>query len=172
MNKKIIFLITIFVFICLCIYYFYPEKKLPANSRIDTLVVYKSKRQMLAYSDGIFIKDYTISLGGNPVGKKQFKDDQKTPEGIYSINSKSTISNYHKYLSVSYPGTEDKLNANMHNKEPGGLIEIHGLPNKFGFIAKFQRWYDWTAGCIAVTNEEIDELYASVKVGTRIEIYP
>ena len=154
----------------LSVYYFYPTDKLPANVQIDKLVVLKSKRQLIAYSGGHVVKTYKISLGRQPVGGKEFEGDKKTPEGIYFINDKNPNSGYHKNLGVSYPNENDIENAKRLGKSPGGDIKIHGLRNKTGFIGKFHRWFDWTLGCIAVTNEEMDELYRAVKIGTQIEI--
>lgn len=173
MRKRKIFA-SIFVILLtpLVLYYFYPEQKLPAEIQIDKLVVYKSKRQLLAYSNGRLVKTYKISLGGQPMGDKEFEGDKKTPEGLYFINDKNPNSGYHKNLGVSYPNEEDVAYARQHNKSPGGEIKIHGLRNHTSFLGKFHRWFDWTLGCMAVTNEEIDELYGAVKVGTEIDIRP
>lgn len=158
--------------VTLGIYYFIPEKKLPENSKINRLVVYKSKRIMYAYSGDNLLKSYTISLGKNPVGHKEFEGDNKTPEGIYTINERNANSAYHKNLGVSYPNEADKEFAERYGKSPGGLIKIHGLKNGRGYIGKFHRWKDWTAGCIAVTNKEVDELYKAVIHNAVIEILP
>jgi len=167
--KKMIYIILIIIF-GVVIYYFYPEKKLPKGKIIDKIEVYKSKRKMFVYSDGKLLKTYTISLGRNPVGHKEVEGDFKTPEGIYEINAKNPNSGYHKNLGVSYPNEKDIEHAKSLGKSPGGDIKIHGIRNGSGFISKFQRWKDWTAGCIAVTNDEVDELYESVKIGAKIEI--
>lgn len=156
----------------LTVYYLYPENKLPANSQIDKIVVYKSKRQLLAYSNGKLIKTYKISLGKVPIGDKEFEGDKKTPEGFYTINDKNPNSGYHKNLGISYPNQEDIENAKRLGKPAGGDVKIHGLRNKMGIIGKFHRWFDWTLGCIAITDSEIDELYSAVKIGTPIEIKP
>ncbi len=154
------------------VYYFYLEKPLPQGVVIDRLVVYKSKRKMEAYSNGKIVKTYIVSLGKNPVGHKEFEGDFKTPEGIYSINERNANSAYYKNLGVSYPNEADRMNAEKHGKSPGGLIKIHGLRNDSGFIGKFHRFKDWTAGCIAVTNEEMEELFIAVKNNAVIEILP
>ena len=173
MTKTKIVLLTIPILIIgFSIYYFLPEKKLPANIDIDKLVVYKSKRQLLAFSNGKLIKTYKIALGRQPIGHKQFEGDRKTPEGIYTINDKNPNSGYHKNLGVSYPNQDDIANAKRLGKPTGGDIKIHGLRNKTGYINKLHRWTDWTLGCIALTDQEIDELYKAVKVGTQIEIKP
>ena len=156
----------------LLIYYFYPEDKLPSNAEIDNIVVHKSERKMLVYSNGELLKIYKISLGRQPVGAKEVEGDKKTPEGIYFINDKNPYSGYHKNLGVSYPDKNDIEHAKRLGKPAGGDIKIHGLRNRFGFIGKFHRWSDWTLGCVAVTNSEMDELYRAVKIGAKIEIKP
>lgn len=152
------------------IYYFFPEKKLDTSKKIDKILVLKSKRQLQVYSKGELIKTYKISLGRKPIGTKQFEDDDKTPEGQYIINDKNPNSGYHLNLGGSYPSASDIRFAKSKGKSPGGLIKIHGLKNGRGFIGKFHRFFDWTHGCIAVTNKEVEELYLNIKIGTPIEI--
>lgn len=127
---------------------------------------------MHVYSNQNLVKIYKISLGKNPVGKKEFEGDSKTPEGIYYINDKNHNSSYYKNLGISYPNQSDLKHSKKLGKPVGDGIKIHGLKNGFGYIGKLHRWMDWTAGCIAITNQEIDELYNSVKIGSRIEIKP
>lgn len=148
------------------------ENPLPENAVIDRLVVHKSARTMSAYSGGRLLKTYPVSLGKNPVGHKQFEGDGKTPEGRYRINERNPHSGYHKNLGVSYPNEADQAYAARHGKSPGGLIKIHGIKNGLGFIGRKHLQKDWTDGCIAVTDEEIDELYRSVKHNAEIEILP
>jgi len=168
--KKIKFLLFLFIngFIA---YYYYPEPKLPNGAKIDSIVVFKSKRQLLAYSKGNLLKKYKIALGRQPVGAKQFEGDRKTPEGIYFINDKNPNSGWHKNLGISYPNQNDIENAIAQGKTAGGNIKIHGLQNGKGYIGKFHRFKDWTLGCIALTNEEVDELYNAVIIGAEIKIY-
>ncbi|MCU0431228.1 MAG: L,D-transpeptidase family protein [Cytophagaceae bacterium] len=173
MNKrKSLWLSVSCLLLGLLVYYVCPDDKLPADISIDKLVVYKSKRQLLAYSNGKLIKIYSIALGGQPIGDKELEGDKKTPEGVYFIHDKNPTSGYHKNLGISYPNKEDKANAKRLGKPAGGEVKIHGLRNRMGSIGKFHRWFDWTLGCIAVTNNEMDELYRSVKIGTPIEIKP
>ncbi|MFC4176418.1 L,D-transpeptidase family protein [Flavobacterium gossypii] len=139
---------------------------------MDRIEVFKSKRRMKVYSEGVLLKTYRISLGKNPVGHKQFEGDCKTPEGIYSIDGRNPNSTFHKNLGISYPNEKDLEKAKSLGKPAGGDIKIHGLRNGRGYISKFHRWRDWTAGCIAVTDVEIDELYDAVKIGAEIQIYP
>lgn len=148
------------------------DEALPPNSRIDRLVVFKQLRQMWAYQGQTLVKIYPISLGFQPVGHKQFEGDGKTPEGIYRINERNPHSNYHKNLGISYPNEADKAFAKAQGKSAGGLIKIHGLPNGKGYIDRQHLRKDWTHGCIAVTNAEMDELYHSVQHNAEIDIRP
>lgn len=169
--KKFLILFFIVVF-ALIIYYFIPEKSLPPGSKVDKIVVLKSERKMELYLDGKILKIYKISVGRNPHWDKEFEGDKRTPEGKYFINGKSDVSGYYKNLGVSYPDRIDIQEARSKKLNPGGDIKIHGLKNGHGFIGKFQRWFDWTAGCIALTNDEMDEIYNAVEVGTPIIILP
>lgn len=169
---KIIAAIVVFLAIGLTIYNLYPEPVLKQDTQVDKLIVYKSKRALLAYSGGQLVKSYRISLGAHPIGAKEIEGDLKTPEGLYYINAKNQYSGYHKNLGVSYPNEKDIAHAKSMGKSAGGDIKIHGIRNGFGFIGKLQRCMDWTLGCMALTNTEIDELFAAVPIGTPIEINP
>jgi murein L,D-transpeptidase YafK len=165
----VIFLAAIAI---ISLYYFYPENRLPKDCIIKKIVVIKSKRLMEVYSNDELVKTYKISLGRSPVGDKEFEGDKKTPEGRYVINGKNSKSGFHKNLGISYPNDIDIREAKVNKLNPGGEIKIHGIRNGCGFIGKFQRWMDSTAGCIALTDEEVDELYAAVEIGTPITIVP
>lgn len=169
--KKIL-LVLVIVFFAGLVYNIYPEPKLAENVQIDSLVVFKSQHKMFVYQQGKLLKTYKISLGDNPVGHKEFEGDEKTPEGIYTINAKNPNSGYYKNLGVSYPNKVDLQHAKAIGKPAGGDIKIHGLRNGIGFIGKFQRWFNWTNGCMALTNKEIEELYVAVKIGSKINIKP
>ncbi len=170
MLKRSLISIVFLPIVGLTIYYFFPESKLPSNINIDKMVVFKSRKQLLVYSGGRLVKTYTVSLGFCPVGKKQVDHDGKTPEGQYVINAKNPHSVCHKNLGISYPNQDDVINAKNQGKLPGGDIKIHGLSNGRGFIGKFHRWRNWTDGCIALTNAEVDDLYDHTAIGTLIEI--
>ncbi len=169
---KIVKIISFILCLFLVIYYFFPEETLDTSKPIDKLIVLKSKRKLTVFSNGEKLKTYTISLGRQPKGKKQFEGDRKTPEGTYFIDSKNPKSKYHLNLGISYPNKSDISYATQQEKSPGGLIKIHGIRNGFGFIGKFHRFFDWTLGCIALTNQEVEELYYNVRIGTEIEIKP
>ncbi|HLA55041.1 MAG TPA: L,D-transpeptidase family protein [Flavobacterium sp.] len=170
--QKAMFWIVAILIAGILVYYFYPEKKLPEGTVADRIEIFKSKREMRVYSNGALLKSYAVALGGNPIGHKQYEGDKKTPEGEYTINAKNPNSGYHKNLGVSYPNEIDLAFAQKMGKPAGGDIKIHGLRNGGGLAGKFHRWKDWTFGCIAVTNDEIDELFEAVPIGTPIAIYP
>jgi murein L,D-transpeptidase YafK len=169
---KVLFSVVALLLAATAAWYFYPEKRLPAGTRIDRLVVYKERRTMEAYNGKVLVKEYTISLGREPRGAKQREGDKRTPEGHYIINARNAGSGYHKNLGISYPNAGDRLRARQQGVSPGGDVKIHGLRNGDGYIGKFHRLRDWTAGCIAVTDEEVDELYAHVVPNAEIIIYP
>lgn len=169
---KTIIALLILLSVGLISYNLYPETTLDKNAKVDKLVVYKSKRTLLAYSKGKLLKSYAISLGGHPIGAKEIEGDLKTPEGLYTINDKNQYSDYHKNLGISYPNQKDIAHAKSLGKDAGGDIKIHGLRNGLGFIGKLQRCMDWTFGCMALTNSEIDQLFDAVPIGTPIEINP
>jgi murein L,D-transpeptidase YafK len=143
-----------------------------APKTADRIVILKSSRTMTLMSHGEALKTYKVTLGTVPIGAKQRTGDHKTPEGLYIVDWKNAQSKFHKALHVSYPNAEDRARAKKMGVEPGGEIEIHGLGAKFGWVGALHRAHDWTNGCVAVTNEEIDEIWPLVPVGTVIEIKP
>ena len=145
---------------------------IPENVKIDRLVVYKAQRKMVAFQGDTELKTYVIALGFAPEGHKEFEGDGKTPEGLYTINDRNPNSQYHLNLGVSYPNAKDRAHAKNLGKSPGGDIKIHGLPNGSADFGKFQALADWTHGCIAVTNPEIEELFEKVVDGAVIDIRP
>ena len=143
------------------------EKVRTYNGPSVTLIeVHKAEGKMYLLSGSQVLKDYKIHLGGNPVGPKQFEGDGKTPEGAYLITHRNPRSAYHLSLGISYPNDADIESAKAQNKEPGNDIFIHGANTKGTSDG------NWTAGCIAVTNREIEEIYAMVNPGTQINIFP
>ena len=145
------------------------------ENTVILIQVDKSDRTMNlcnVYGDTLY--SYKIRLGRQPVGQKHFKGDGKTPEGTYHINLKNSKSIAHKSLRISYPNEEDKAYAASKKKHAGGYICIHGTLNKWSKkeAKRIHNTRDWTGGCIAVTNREMDEIYRLIKVGTVIEIKP
>lgn len=139
---------------------------------IDSILVVKHFRHMYVFNNKKLLKIYNISLGQEPVGAKHFKGDLKTPEGLYRIFDKNPYSSCHKNLGISYPNEEDRRYARSHGKPTGGDVKIHGLLNGEEDNAAAYEGTDWTWGCIAVTNADIDELYQHVKLGSPILILP
>jgi murein L,D-transpeptidase YafK len=146
------------------------EAKLKAD--VDSIVVVKRLRQMYVFNSRKLLKVYSISLGEQPVGAKHFKNDRKTPEGIYYITKRNPYSMAHKSLAISYPNDRDRKYARAQGRDTGGDIMIHGILNGYDDQAADFVGVDWTWGCIAVTNEEVDELYEHVRIGSPINIFP
>lgn len=144
---------------------------LPALAQAaDLVLVDKSERKMTLLSQGEVIASYAISLGGSPKGHKTQEGDQRTPEGSYILDYKNEQSSYYRSIHVSYPNAEDKVQAEKRGVSPGGFIMIHGQRNGFGWLSSIIQRFDWTDGCIAITNEEMDEFMNLVAPGTPIEI--
>ena len=146
------------------------KQPIPSAAIIDKVLVDKSERRLQLLSGDKVIKSYHIALGGNPIGHKQQEGDNRTPIGSYTLDYKNEKSGYYRSMHVSYPNAIDKANAKSRGVSPGGAIMIHGQKNGFGALAMLNQQRDWTADCMAVTNNEMDEIMAAVKVGTIIEI--
>lgn len=134
---------------------------------VTWVVVNKAARKMYLMHDDEVLRSYDIGLGFTPEGHKQFEGDGKTPEGTYVINRRNPNSEFHLSLGISYPNTRDRAYAQARGRSPGGDIFIHGRPWKYRKGGR-----DWTAGCIAVPNRHIEEIYAMVRNGTPITINP
>ncbi|KAB0664278.1 L,D-transpeptidase family protein [Oryzomonas japonica] len=139
---------------------------------VDRIVIEKKERRLMLISTGEVLKTYKIALGGNPDGPKERQGDNKTPEGTYVIDGKNKNSQYHQALHVSYPNERDKKRAKELGVSPGGDIMIHGIKTGFSWVGDLQANKDWTKGCIAVTDEEIEEIYKLVPLNTVVEIRP
>jgi murein L,D-transpeptidase YafK len=150
----------------------WPGARLDPALRADRVVVEKSARAMHLLKDGRVLKTYRISLGGNPSGPKRQEGDQRTPEGEYRIDWRKPDSSFHRALHISYPSPADAQRAASAGVSPGGDIMIHGLPNGRGWIGRAHRLLDWTAGCVAVTDREIEEIWNAVPDGTPISLRP
>ena len=140
--------------------------------RADRIVVMKKKRTLELFSQGSVIKTYKVALGGDPVGPKTRQGDHKTPEGVYVLDFRNAHSQFYKSIHISYPNPHDRALARQKGVSAGGDVFVHGLPNGYGVIGAAHRLRDWTDGCIAVTNEEMDEIWKAVPDGTPIEIKP
>ncbi|WP_239113190.1 L,D-transpeptidase family protein [Shimia biformata] len=134
---------------------------------VTRVLVYKENRSMYLMHHDKVLKKYDIGLGFQPSGHKQHEGDGRTPEGAYLIDRRNPNSEFHLSLGISYPNETDRARASAIGKSPGGDIFIHGGPNRYIRGTK-----DWTAGCVAVSDSEIEDIYAMVKTGTPVMIYP
>jgi murein L,D-transpeptidase YafK len=139
---------------------------------VDRLVVYKHERRLVLLSKGKELSSYRVALGSEPVGPKVRQGDHRTPEGLYTLDSRNPNSHFYKAFHISYPAAKDIAAARKLGVSPGGDIMLHGLPKKYGWVGRVQTLHDWTDGCIAVSNEEMDEIWGMVRVGIAIEIKP
>jgi len=145
--------------------------KLP---KIDLVLVKKRDRTLSLISAGVPVRVYSVSLGDDPLGHKQFEGDERTPEGQYVLDWRNPQSHYYKSIHISYPNLDDIAYAEARGENPGGMIMIHGLPNDRNNNLDVRSLLDrdWTDGCIALTNTAMDEVWHLVDNGTPIYIMP
>jgi len=148
------------------------REAIPSQQKADRIVIVKSERTLTLMRGSKVLRTYKVALGGDPVGPKVKAGDKKTPEGEYVIDSKNPKSRFHLALHITYPNAADRERARKLGVSPGGGVEIHGLEPKYAWVGSLHRQINWTAGCIAVTNPEIDEIGLLVPVGTPVEIKP
>ncbi len=147
-------------------------RTLPQTQTVDHILIEKSAHTMKLMHNGEILKTYKVSLSRVPVGPKERAGDHKVPEGQYIVDSKNRQSKFHLALHVSYPNSADRERAKKLGADPGGNIEIHGLDSAYAWVGSLHRTMDWTDGCIAVTNPEIEEIFPLIPVGTPVEIRP
>jgi murein L,D-transpeptidase YafK len=147
-----------------------PETLRPGKA--DKVVVLKGERRLLLLRADRVLGSYGVALGRNPRGEKTSQGDGRTPEGRYVLDWRTPDSRFYRAIHVSYPNSDDRRRARRLGVVPGGDIMIHGLPNGLGEIGAAHLNWDWTEGCIAVTNAEMDEIWAAIDDGTPIEIRP
>lgn len=145
---------------------------LPAQTTVDRIVIEKSRHRLTLYQGQTLVRDYPVSIGRGGLGRKRQEGDKLTPEGSYRVESRNAGSDYHRALKVSYPDAADIAAAEARGVSPGSEIMIHGLRNGFGWWGTWHRRVDWTLGCIALTNPEIEEIWRVVPDGTPIDILP
>ena len=141
-----------------------------AHFKVDLVRVDKSTRTMFLYAGDTLVKEYHVALGGNPKGHKKQEGDNKTPEGSYSLDYKKEDSQFHRAMHISYPNELDIEQAQQKGINPGGFIMIHGQKNGDTKNPKITQRFNWTNGCIALTNTEMDEFLNLVDSGTKIDI--
>ena len=143
----------------------------PLTGPVERIVIDKSDRSMIAMQGGRAVRTYRVALGFAPEGDKAREGDGRTPEGVFHVDRRNAGSAFHRSLGIDYPRPQDRARARAAGVSPGGDIFIHGQPN--GRVAPDMRIVgDWTAGCIAVSDAEIEELFAATPIGTEVEIRP
>lgn len=140
-------------------------------AQVYRIEVLKASRTLRVWQGSVLVVSYGIALGANPVDPKRCQGDQRTPEGVYTVTERKANSAFYRALRLSYPQPDDVARARALGCKPGSAIMIHGLPNGRGYIGSAHRQEDWTDGCIAVTNQEMDHLWRLISVGTHVEIH-
>ena len=148
----------------------WPEVPVDTRYPVTEVVILKAERELILYSGDKPLKVFKVALGGNPVGQKEQEGDGKTPEGEYVISGRNPKSQFHLSLHISYPNADQVARAKQKGTNPGGDIMIHGIRKGLGWVGRGHEFVDWTTGCVAVTNEEIEEIYRSVPDGTKVII--
>jgi murein L,D-transpeptidase YafK len=143
-----------------------------AAEKADLVVVSKSESRLYLERAGRRFASFKVVFGANPKGHKQQEGDERTPEGSYVLDSKNPNSAFHKSIHISYPNAADRAAAKSRGVSPGGDVMIHGQKNGWGWLAPISQLFDWTDGCVALRNSDMDEVWNSVDVGTPIEIRP
>jgi murein L,D-transpeptidase YafK len=160
------------VLLCWLLCGFLAGQAIKPSLRADRVFVLKKERKLELMNSGKVIKTYEVALGGDPIGAKTRQGDHKTPEGVYLLDSRNAHSKFYKSIHISYPNVQDRAAARKNGVSPGGDVFVHGLPNGYRYVGMAHRLKDWTDGCIAVTDEELDEIWQAVPNGTPIEIRP
>lgn len=140
--------------------------------KADRVLVVKSERALYLVRDDHIFASYRIALGRSPIGHKVFQGDGRTPEGLYTLDRRNSGSRFYRSIRISYPSSRDFAEAYKYGDRPGGLVMIHGQASDSGTGYYGSRSWDWTEGCIAVSNAEMDEIWAATDEGTPIEILP
>lgn len=143
-----------------------------AEQTIDLVRILKAEHRLQLLSSGKVLNEFPIALGGNPKSHKTQEGDGKTPEGIYTLDYKKSDSSFYKAFHISYPRAEDIATAKSLGVSPGGAIMIHGQKNGLGWLSFIAQRFDWTNGCVALRDADIDVLWESVTEGTKVEIKP
>lgn len=139
-------------------------------AEVDLVKVDKSENRMYLLDGENVLKEYHVAFGANPKGHKQKEGDERTPEGTYTLDYKKEDSAFYRTMHISYPNEADKESAKKRGESPGGFIMVHGQKNGLGWFAPILQNFNWTNGCIALTNAEMDEFMDLVNVGTPIQI--
>ena len=142
----------------------------PAEQLADCVLVVKSERRLHLLREGEVFASFRVSFGANPEGHKQQEGDERTPEGSYVLDYKNSNSAYSRSIHVSYPNAQDRARAARQGVDPGGQIMVHGQKNGWGWLSPLVQLFDWTDGCIALDDGDMDRVWEGVRAGTPIEI--
>ena len=143
-----------------------------SEQKADFVLVIKSKSRLYLMRKGEAFASFYVTFGTNPKGHKQQQGDGRTPEGRYTLGYKNSNSKFYKSIHISYPNATDRKNAKKRGVDPGGAIMIHGQRNKWGWLSPIAQLFNWTNGCIALSDKNMDAVWKAVNVGTPIEIKP
>lgn len=143
-----------------------------AEPSADLVRVEKANKRLYLINAGKVVREFKVALGGNPTGHKQQEGDQRTPEGRYLLDFKKVDSGYYRAIHISYPNAADSERARKRGVNPGGAIMIHGQMNGFGWLGSLTQRHNWTDGCIALSNDDMEQVWKLVDIGTPIEIVP
>lgn len=143
-----------------------------ADQKADLVLVKKSESRLYLERAGNAFASFKVAFGAKPKGHKERQGDERTPEGKYSLDSKNAGSAFYRSMHVSYPNAQDRAAARARGVDPGGLIMVHGQKNGFGWLSPITQWFNWTDGCIALSNSDMDKVWNAVDVGTPIQIDP
>jgi murein L,D-transpeptidase YafK len=171
-GKKIGLMASGLVLAGLATWNLWPALALPADAKADLVVVHKGTRRLDLYQHGELLKSYSVSLGRHPEGPKRQQGDGRTPEGQYVLDYRKRDSSFYRALHISYPAPADLAAARAQGVEPGGLVMVHGMKNGLGWLGRLHLAFDWTDGCVAVTDREMDEIWRAVPDGTKIVLKP
>lgn len=141
-----------------------------ACADVDLVKIDKSENSMFLMDGEKIVKKYRVALGANPKGHKQYEGDERTPEGVYTLDYINEDSLFYRAMHISYPNEIDRSRAEKNGLSPGGFIMVHGQRNNLGWLSAITQNFNWTNGCIALKNSEMDEFLELVKVGTKIQI--
>jgi murein L,D-transpeptidase YafK len=172
MRATVAFVFSVGLFFCLIALAAPADKSGTTNNPVDRIVIEKSKRTMTLLRQQQEVAVYRVALGRDPIGPKVMQGDNRTPEGLYFVDYKIRKSVYHRALHLTYPNLDDLTRADSLGVSPGSDIMIHGLGKKQLWMGDVQYLFDWTNGCIALTNNEIEEIWDIVPLWTPVEIRP
>lgn len=161
--------------LCVLLAWLLPAGATPPQAvRVDLVRVDKAARTLSLIGNGVVLHRFSIRLGGAPIGHKQREGDRRTPEGRYLLDFRKADSAYYRAIHISYPNAQDRASARRRGVPPGGAIMIHGQPNGFRLSADSTQTlpYDWTDGCIALSNADMTTVWNLVRVPTPVEIVP